>query len=336
MTNTDKKTKIPQLQVHKEDTPYVVAALYKFVALPNFKELQPHLKLICKKADIYGTLLLAHEGINGTVAGTHEAMAQLISYLQSQPKFTDLDVKYSFAHERPFHRMKVRLKKEIVNLGMPTIDPTNTVGTYISPKDWNEFICDPNTIIIDTRNDYEIAIGTFENAINPATTNFRQFADYVENKLKPMLGGDKSKKIAMFCTGGIRCEKSTSYLRQEGFENVYHLKGGILKYLEQIPEEKSKWNGQCFVFDQRVSVGHGLRQGEYDMCHACRMPMTAEEKNHKYYRPGVSCPKCHGTHRPEQLKRFCERQKQVELANQRGQTHIGTQARQHRAHKQNT
>lgn len=313
---------------NKTNAPFVVAALYKFVALPDFEELQPHLKLVCKKAHLYGTILLAHEGINGTVAGSHDGITRFINYLRNKPAFADLEVKYSFAHEQPFNRIKVRLKKEIVTLGQPAIDPTNTVGTYVNPQDWNELISDPDTIVIDTRNNYEVAIGTFKNAINPETTNFREFADYVEEKLKPMgnMGkGDKSKKIAMFCTGGIRCEKSTSFLLQEGFENVFHLKGGILKYLETVPEEESKWDGECFVFDQRVSVGHGLRQGDYDLCHACRMPITQEDKQDARYTSGISCPKCHGKHSERQLKRFADRQKQVELAKQRGQTHIGNQ-----------
>lgn len=306
---------------------FVVAALYKFVALPDFEALQPQLKLMCRKADIYGTILLAHEGINATVAGSQDGIDKLIDGLRARAEFADLEVKYSFAPQQPFNRMKVRLKKEIVTLGQPAIDPTNTVGTYVAPEDWNALIEDEDTIIIDTRNNYEVAIGTFENAHNPETTNFREFADYVEQKLKPLMReknrGAKPKKIAMFCTGGIRCEKSTSYLLQEGFENVYHLKGGILKYLEHIPEAQSKWNGQCFVFDQRVSVGHGLCQGDYDMCHACRMPITQEEQRHEHYAAGVSCPKCFGQHSPRQLKRFSDRQKQMELAKQRGRVHMG-------------
>lgn len=308
------------------DAPFVVAALYKFVSLPDFEALQPRLKLICKKAGINGTLLLAHEGINGTVAGDRQGIDQLIGWLRARPEFADLEVKYSFADEQPFNRMKVRLKKEIVTLGQPDIDPARSTGTYVAPENWNALIDDPDTIVIDTRNDYEVAIGTFENALNPQTTCFREFADYVNTTLKPILKGNKKKKIAMFCTGGIRCEKSTGYLLQQGFENVYHLKGGILKYLEQIPAAQSKWHGQCFVFDQRVSVGHGLQQGEYDMCHACRMPITAQDKQHAQYQAGVSCPKCFGQHSTRQLKRFSDRQKQMELAKQRGTKHMGAEA----------
>lgn len=305
------------------DTPIVVAALYKFVALPDFETRQAHLKRVCLRAGVKGTLLLAHEGINGTVAGTHNAISALLDYLRQQAPFSDVEVKYSFAAEMPFHRLKVRLKKEIVTLGQPAIDPTNTVGTYVAPQDWNALIEDPDTLVIDTRNDYEVAIGTFENAINPETKSFREFADYVEHQLKPLVAETKPAKIAMFCTGGIRCEKSTSYLLEQGFENVFHLKGGILKYLEEMPDEDSKWQGDCFVFDNRVSVGAGLKQGDYDMCHACRMPITQADMQDEKYQAGVSCPKCYGQHSPTQLKRFQDRQKQMELAKARGTTHIG-------------
>ncbi|MGC6472527.1 MAG: rhodanese-related sulfurtransferase [Parvibaculales bacterium] len=314
---------VPPVPPHGANTPFVVAALYKFVALPDFADLQPRLKLACKKAGISGTILLAHEGINGTVAGDHAGISNLMAFLRNHPALGDLEAKFSFAAAAPFNRMKVRLKKEIVTLGQPAVDPTNTVGTYVAPEDWNALIEDPDTLVIDTRNDYEVAIGTFENAVNPETETFRDFAAYVRDKLKPLVAGQKPKNIAMFCTGGIRCEKSTSYLLQEGFENVFHLKGGILKYLEHVPEQDSKWHGQCFVFDQRVSVGHGLVQGDYDMCHACRMPITQEDKQDAHFQPGISCPKCHGTHSESQLKRFSDRQKQVELAKARGETHIG-------------
>ena len=244
-------------------TPIVVAALYKFVALPDFETRQAHLKRVCLRAGVKGTLLLAHEGINGTVAGTHNAISALLDYLRQQAPFSDVEVKYSFAAEMPFHRLKVRLKKEIVTLGQPAIDPTNTVGTYVAPQDWNALIEDPDTLVIDTRNDYEVAIGTFENAINPETKSFREFADYVEHQLKPLVAETKPAKIAMFCTGGIRCEKSTSYLLEQGFGNVFHLKGGILKYLEEMPDEDSKWQGDCFVFDERMSLKPpGAHQGD--------------------------------------------------------------------------
>ena len=306
------------------DRPVVIVALYKFTSLPQFEELRPPLQTAARKAGVRGTLLLAHEGINGTLAGSREAIGSFLERLEREPAIDALEVKFSFAEEQPFYRMKVRLKKEIVTLGQPAVDPTNTVGTYVDPADWNRLIDDPDTLVIDTRNDYEVSIGTFENAVNPETSSFRDFADFVEDKLKPLIKDKKPKNIAMFCTGGIRCEKSTSYLLQEGFENVFHLKGGILKYLETIPQDNSKWQGECFVFDGRVSVGHDLQPGSYDMCHACRMPLSSEEKQHPAYRPGISCPKCIDNLSEAQIKRFSDRQKQVELAKQRGEVHIGS------------
>ena len=313
--------KVPQPPA---DRPVVIVALYKFTSLPQFEELRLPLQTAARKAGVRGTLLLAHEGINGTLAGSRGAIGSFLERLELEPAIGALEVKFSFAEEQPFYRMKVRLKKEIVTLGQPAIDPTNTVGTYVDPADWNRLIDDPDTLVIDTRNDYEVSIGTFENAVNPETSSFRDFADFVEDKLKPLIKDKKPKNIAMFCTGGIRCEKSTSYLLQEGFENVFHLKGGILKYLETIPQDNSKWQGECFVFDGRVSVGHDLQPGSYDMCHACRMPLSSEEKQHPAYRPGISCPKCIDNLSEAQIKRFSDRQKQVELAKQRGEAHIGS------------
>ena len=313
--------KVPQPPA---DRPVVIVALYKFTSLPQFEKLRPPLQTAARKAGVRGTLLLAHEGINGTLAGSREAIGSFLERLERVSAIGALEVKFSFAEEQPFYRMKVRLKKEIVTLGQPAVDPTNTVGTYVDPADWNRLIDDPDTLVIDTRNDYEVSIGTFENAVNPETSSFRDFADFVEDKLKPLIKDKKPKNIAMFCTGGIRCEKSTSYLLQEGFENVFHLKGGILKYLETIPQDNSKWQGECFVFDGRVSVGHDLQPGSYDMCHACRMPLSSEEKQHPAYRPGVSCPKCVDNLSEAQIKRFSDRQKQVELAKQRGEVHIGS------------
>ena len=307
-----------------ENSNVVIVALYKFTSLPQFEELRPPLQTAARKAGVRGTLLLAHEGINGTLAGSREAIECFLERLEREPTIGPLEVKFSFAEEQPFYRMKVRLKREIVTLGQPAVDPTNTVGTYVDPAEWNRLIDDPDTLVIDTRNDYEVSIGTFENAVNPETSSFRDFADFVEDKLKPLIKDKKPKNIAMFCTGGIRCEKSTSYLLQEGFENVFHLKGGILKYLETIPQDNSKWQGECFVFDGRVSVGHDLQPGSYDMCHACRMPLSIEEKQHPAYRPGISCPKCIDNLSEAQIKRFSDRQKQVELAKQRGEAHIGS------------
>ena len=313
--------KVPQPPA---DRPVVIVALYKFTSLPQFEVLRPSLQTAARKAGVRGTLLLAHEGINGTLAGSRGAIGRFLERLEREPAIGALEVKFSFAEEQPFYRMKVRLKKEIVTLGQPAVDPTNTVGTYVDPEDWNRLIDDPDTLVIDTRNNYEVSIGTFENAVNPETSSFRDFIDFVEDKLKPLIKDKKPKNIAMFCTGGIRCEKSTSYLLQEGFENVLHLKGGILKYLETIPQDNSKWQGECFVFDGRVSVGHDLQPGSYDMCHACRMPLSSEEKKHPAYRPGISCPKCIDNLSEAQIKRFSDRQKQVELSKQRGEAHIGS------------
>ena len=299
--------------------PIVVCALYKFVTLNDFKaKRQPLLDLMSER-NIRGTLLLAAEGINGTVAGSRDAIDDLLAYLKSDPCLTDLDYKESYDITNPFYRTKVRLKKEIVTLGVEGIDPLRSSGTYVDPKDWNELISDPETVLIDTRNDYEIDIGTFENAINPLTKNFRDFPDYVEKNLD----ASKHRKVAMFCTGGIRCEKSTAYLKELGFEDVFHLKGGILKYLEEVPEEESMWKGECFVFDNRVSVGYGLNKGEYDQCHACRMPITEADKLREQYEKGVSCPQCYDAVSNDRKERFKERERQIELASKRGEEHLG-------------
>jgi UPF0176 protein len=299
--------------------PIVICALYKFTALDHFRSLREPLRAFMEQKSIRGTLLLACEGINGTVAGSGDAIDALLERLQSDPCLAGLDYKLSYDDINPFYRTKVRLKKEIVTMGVEGIDPLQTVGTYVDPEDWNELISDPDTILIDTRNDYEVGIGTFQNAVNPHTESFREFPDYVEEHLDP----SRHKKVAMFCTGGIRCEKSTAYLKELGFENVYHLKGGILKYLEEVPEEESMWQGECFVFDNRVSVGQGLAAGEYDQCHACRIPITEEDKQSPHYEPGVSCPHCHDRYSDERKKRFMERERQINLARERGEEHIG-------------
>ncbi len=307
-----------------------VSALYKFVALPDFRTLQPRLLAQCKKHGVMGTLLLADEGINGTIAGSHEAITAVLDWLKADARLADLEHKESFADENPFYRMKVRLKREIVTLGVPGIDPRVTVGTYVDPKDWNALISDPDTVLIDTRNDYEVAIGTFEGAIDPKTVNFREFpAWFRENS-----GRFHNKpKIAMFCTGGIRCEKSTAFLKSEGYQDVFHLKGGILKYLETVPQEESLWHGECFVFDNRVSVGHGLKVGNYDLCHACRHPITHEDKRSEKYLKGVCCPHCHDTMSEERKAGFAERQKQVELADARGERHVAADVETARVQK---
>jgi len=299
---------------------YLVAAFYKFVSLPDFEALQPSIQACAVENDVMGTILLAEEGINGTVAGPKTGVEALLTFIKSDPRIAALEHKESWAEENPFYRMKVRLKKEIVTLGVEGVSPTKQVGKYIEPEDWNDFIQDPDVIVIDTRNDYEVEIGTFKNAVNPETTSFREFPEWFEGQ-KDIA---KKPKVAMFCTGGIRCEKSTSYLMAQGIEEVYHLKGGILKYLENIPEKDSLWEGECFVFDQRVSVGHGLEQGPYDLCHACRYPITKADKQHKAYIKGVSCPKCYDTQSPEQRHRFQERQKQMDLAKARGHDHIAS------------
>ena len=299
-----------------------VASLYHFARLDDYRELQAPLLEKCLAEDIRGTLLLAEEGINGTIAGTRQGVANVLTYIRSDPRLSKLVHKDSFADEAPFLRMKVRLKKEIVSMGVPGIDPTHIVGTYVKPEDWNELISDPDVLVVDTRNDYEVEIGTFAHSVDPQTTSFRQFPDWVKNNGETL----GHKKIAMFCTGGIRCEKSTAYMKSQGFEEVYHLEGGILKYLETIPEQDSLWQGECFVFDERVSVAHNLKAGSYDLCHACRHAISDEDKQSPLYEPGVSCPKCHGATSQERKARFAERQKQMDLARERGETHLGNKA----------
>jgi UPF0176 protein len=298
---------------------FLVAALYKFVKLDDFKALQAPLMQLCTDNGVFGTLLLANEGINGTIAGPESGVRHILDFLQSDNRIGPIDYKESYATEMPFFRMRVRLKNEIVTMGIPTIDPKVTVGTYVEAVDWNALISDPDVVVIDTRNDYEVEIGTFKGAIDPKTSHFREFPQWAEESglLK------EKRKVAMFCTGGIRCEKSTAYLREQGVEEVYHLKGGILKYLETIPQDESLWEGECFVFDQRVSVKHGLEEGSYDLCHACRMPIDDEDKASPLFEAGISCPKCHGTHSQEQLDSFASRQLQMKLAKERNTVHLG-------------
>ena len=297
----------------------VVAALYKFVALEDFRELREPLLDVCMDAGVRGTLLLATEGINGTIAGTRKGIDCVLDYLRSDPRLADLEHKESFDDHMPFYRMKVKLKREIVTMGVEGIDPNQRVGTYVEPQDWNALVEDPEVLLIDTRNDYECDIGTFRGALDPHTTNFREFPAYVRENLDP----GKHKKVAMFCTGGIRCEKASAFMLREGFEEVYHLQGGILKYLEEVPKEESTWEGECFVFDNRVAVDHDLQKGHYDQCHGCRHPITEDDKLSTKYQKGVCCPHCFDTLTEEQKARFSERQKQVELAKKRGELHIG-------------
>jgi len=298
----------------------VIAALYHFVTLDDYEALKQPLLDVMLENEIKGTLLLASEGINGTVAGTQSSIDTLLSWLKSDSRLEDLRHKVSFDETMPFYRTRVKLKKEIVTMGVQGIDPNHVVGTYVKPEDWNALISDPDVTLIDTRNGYEAAIGTFSKAIDPETETFREFPEYVKQNLDP----SKHKKVAMFCTGGIRCEKSTAYLKEQGFGEVYHLQGGILKYLETVPEEDSLWEGECFVFDNRVSVNHALEKGSYDQCHACRLPITEEDKQNEKYMQGVSCPHCFDKHTEEQRQRFMEREKQMQLARVRGEEHIGS------------
>lgn len=269
---------------------YIVATFYKFVHLPDFAEKQQPLLSFCQTQGIKGTILLAAEGINGTIAGSsQESIDATISFLCLDPRLADLEYKLSYADSPPFERMKVRLKREIVTLGLPEVDPNEQVGTYVSPQEWNELISDPEVTIIDTRNDYEVNIGTFKGAQNPQTNSFNQFPDYIKQNLDPA----KHKKVALFCTGGIRCEKASSLMLSQGFAEVYHLKGGILKYLEQVPANQSLWQGECFVFDERVAVQHGLEPGTYELCRSCGYPISQEDKTSSKYEVGISCPYCY-------------------------------------------
>ncbi len=311
------------MSASQSNSPLAVAALYQFTPFDDPAALQTPLTALCEEVGVKGTLLLAKEGINGTIAGGENAIAQVIAHIRTLPGCNGLDVKYSHAETMPFLRMKVWLKREIVTMGEPEIDPRLSVGHYVPAEDWNDLISDPDTIVIDTRNDYEVAIGTFAGAVDPETASFRDFPKWFRDHREELLEG--KKKVAMFCTGGIRCEKSTSFLRQEGIDEVYHLKGGILKYLETVPEEESLWRGECFVFDQRVSVKHGLELGSYGQCFACRMPLSEEEMASADYVEGVSCPHCVHDRDEAQRARYAERQKQQKLARKRGTTHVGAE-----------
>ena len=302
----------------------VVSALYKFITLDDFESLRKPLLELMEKHQVKGTLLLAKEGINGTIASDRKGIDSLLTWLRSDPRFADIETKESYEQEMPFYRSKVKLKKEIVTMGVNGIDPKQIVGTYVKPQDWNALISDPDVLLIDTRNDYEVKIGAFKGAVNPNTETFRKFPQFVKDQLDP----DKHKKVAMYCTGGIRCEKSTAFLKEQGFEDVYHLQGGVLKYLEEIPVEQSLWQGECFVFDNRVAVNHAMEKGKYDQCYACRYPITEEDKNSNQYQAGVSCPNCYEKVTEKQLQRFQEREKQVTMAKQRGEEHIGSATRE--------
>lgn len=295
----------------------VVAALYKFVTLDDYVQLREPLLQTLLTHDVKGTLLLAEEGINGTVSGSREGIDAVLAWLRADPRLVDIDHKESYCAEQPFYRTKVKLKKEIVTLGVPGVDPNRRVGTYVEPRDWNALVDDPEVLVIDTRNDYEVGIGSFKGAIDPKTKSFRDFPAYIREHFDPA----RHRKVAMFCTGGIRCEKASSFMLQEGFPEVFHLKGGILKYLEEVPAEESRWEGECFVFDNRVTVTHDLAEGVYDQCHACRTPVSPEDMQSPHYSPGVSCPHCWDSLSEKTRAGARERQKQIELARLRNEPH---------------
>jgi len=296
-----------------------IAALYRFARFDDPAAIRAHLHAAAEAAGIRGTLLVAGEGINGTIAGPPEAIDRMLATIRALPGCAGLQPKFAVAEAMPFHRLKVRLKREIVTMGVADIDPLDEVGTYVAPADWNALIDDPETVVIDTRNDYEVAVGSFAGAVDPETASFRDFPAWVAANRDRLEG----RRVAMFCTGGIRCEKATAYLKREGFEDVHHLDGGILRYLEDMPAEDSRWQGECFVFDERVAVGHGLAPGSHALCRACRMPVSAADRASPLYEEGVSCPRCHATRSEEQRAGYAERHRQAQLAAERGQAHVG-------------
>ncbi|WP_235917923.1 oxygen-dependent tRNA uridine(34) hydroxylase TrhO [Croceibacterium xixiisoli] len=314
--------------VTEAEMPICVAALYQFTRFDDPAQVQAGLEPLLLSLGIKGTLLIAREGINGTVAGTDDAIAALLVHIRTLPGCAGIDVKLSRAPDLPFHRTKVKLKREIVTMGQPDIDPLADVGHYVMPEDWNALISSPDVIVIDTRNDYEVAVGQFHGAIDPKTASFRDFPGWFRSERERLLGEGKPARVAMYCTGGIRCEKSTAFLKAEGVEDVYHLKGGILNYLEHVPADQSLWEGECFVFDQRVTVTHDLEPGSYAVCHACRLPVSQEEQASPLYEAGVSCPACHGTKTEAQRASYAERQRQEDLALSRGTTHVGATRKQ--------
>lgn len=299
-------------------SPIIAAAFYRFATLSDFAEMKAPLEALCAAHGVSGTILLAAEGVNGTIAGAPADVRAVLAFLRTDPRLAALEHKESPAGCAPFHRMKVRLKREIVTLGVPGLDPASQAGTYVDPADWNALIDDPEVVLIDTRNEYEVAIGHFEGALDPGTASFRELPAWLD--ARPELRG---RRVAMYCTGGIRCEKSTALLRSRGFDEVYHLKGGILKYLEAVPAEESRWRGECFVFDERVSVGHGLVQGPHTLCRSCRYPLSPEDRSSPQYEEGVSCPHCHERLDDDRRTRLSERQRQVDLAGKRGLRHVG-------------
>ena len=301
---------------------YIISTFYKFLVLENYKELKIKFDKSLSKTNIKGTILLANEGVNGTIAGSESDLKKFFLYMDKFSQFKDITPKFSSSNKNPFLRMKVRLKKEIVTIGIPDVSPSNLVGKYLNVEEWNELLNESDSMIIDTRNDYEVSIGTFKNSINPKIKSFRNFPNWVQKNLIDKKVSKKSK-IGMFCTGGIRCEKSTSYLKQLGFENVFHLDGGILKYLENVKSDENEWKGECFVFDYRVSLNDSLEKGEYDMCYACRMPLSKENKKNKHYLKGQSCEYCYDQTTIKQKKRFNEREKQIKLSKVKNLKHLG-------------
>ncbi len=309
--------------------PYLTAALYQFVDLPDFASLRGPLQACCDAHGVKGTLLLAPEGINGTIAGPEAGVRAVLAHLRADPRLAGLPHKASWSHKPPFLRMKVKLKKEIVTLRVPGLDPSKTVGQYVKPQDWNALLADPDVVVVDTRNDYEVAIGTFAGAINPDIKTFTDLPAWLDAQPNLQTTTARKPKVAMFCTGGIRCEKSTALMKMRGFDEVYHLEGGILKYLEEVPPEQSTWQGECFVFDERVSVGHGLKPGPYELCRSCRWPLGEADKASPHYVKGVSCAHCHDQRTPEEKANLAERQRQVELAQARGEAHVGAKMASH-------
>ncbi|MDG6094179.1 rhodanese-related sulfurtransferase [Acetobacter sp. AN02] len=306
-----------------DNLPICVAALYRFTPFDDCAALRERLQADCDGLGIHGILLVAPEGLNGTIAGRDEDIRAILDIIRTLPGCADIEVKYSRSPEMPFLRMKVRIKREIVTMGVENLDVAHKTGHYVSAEDWNTLISDPDTILIDTRNDYEVAIGTFRGAVDPQTKSFREFPEWFRSRRKELEGQGRTPKYAMFCTGGIRCEKATAFVKSEGIDDVYHLQGGILKYLETVGQENSLWDGECFVFDQRVSVGHGLRPGDFTLCHACRHPLSSEDRTAPEYQEGVSCRHCFGTRTEEQRHRYAEREHQIRLAERRGTIHLG-------------
>ncbi len=300
-----------------------IISLYKFVSIADTETFRKDLLAECKRLGIKGTFIIAAEGINGTVAGTNENIESVITFLKKDKRFEDIECKYSYDKKIPFYRMKVKIKDELIPIGVDGVDPREIVGTYVNPGEWNELVEDPDVLLIDVRNQYEIEVGSFQGAVNPETDNFRYFPEFVEKNLDP----DKNQKVAMFCTGGIRCEKASSYMLSKGFKEVFHLKGGILKYLEDMPKENSLWDGECFVFDNRTSVDHDLENGVHDLCHNCRFPVSPADMESEYFEKGVSCPRCHDSITPERRTSLEERNRQIRLAKERNQSHLGVNQR---------